>query len=136
MKVLKIEGVRGILTAIFVIVCLFAGFVIFPGFVAMSLWDKVFAVAFGFPIINLLQGILLWGIIFISYILIFNGGFALSFVKFPQELNDAEFNMIMRNARLHSNMYQINKILKQREKFEKLNPYNKTEESEHKEQKL
>ena len=40
MKVVKIDGFKGIFAAVFIGVCLFAGFVIFPGMVAMHLWNK------------------------------------------------------------------------------------------------
>lgn len=36
MKVIQINGIKGLITAVFIGVCLFAGFVLFPGYTAMA----------------------------------------------------------------------------------------------------
>ena len=67
MKIIQIDGIKGLITAAFMGVCLFAGFVLFPGQVAMTLWNKYLVSSFMFPTLDLLQGVLLWGIVAISY---------------------------------------------------------------------
>lgn len=67
MKIVKIDGFRGIITALFIGACLFAGFVLFPGYVSMYLWNKYFVGLLSFPVINHIQGVLLWGILAVSY---------------------------------------------------------------------
>jgi len=121
MKILKIEGFRGMVTMAFAGVCLFAGFVIFPGYVAMILWNKILTSMFAFPLINIFQGVLLWGIAIVSYCIVFKNGFAVSFLTNPSELSDAELNMIMENARMYS---RFNHFGKPNE-----NPYLKKEEN-------
>ena len=132
MKILKIEGFRGIVTVLFIIVCLFAGFAVFPGFVAMTLWNKYLAALLEFPRLNLMQGVLLWGIAVVSYVIIFKGGLAVSFRNIRNELSDSELSMIMRNARIYSNMRNLNKMMQKGDKFEKnSNPYdNKKDKDE------
>ena len=109
MKILKIEGFRGMITMAFAGICLFAGFVIFPGYVAMILWNRFLASMFEFPLINIFQGVLLWGISVVSYCIIFKNGFAVSFLTNPSELSEAELNMIMRNARMYSGLHHFRK---------------------------
>ena len=97
------------ITMAFVGICLFAGFVIFPGYVAMVLWNKILASMFAFPLVNVFQGVLLWGIAVVSYCIIFKNGFAVSFLTNPSELSEAELNMIMRNARIYSGLHRFSK---------------------------
>ena len=95
MKVIQINGIRGILTALFIGVCLFAGFVIFPGNVLMTLWNNYLHELAGFPVLNLFQGILLWGIVFVSYSILTKGGFAVSFKSSSMGLSDKELSNIL-----------------------------------------
>lgn len=104
MKVIQINGIRGILTALFIGACLFAGFVIFPGYVAMSLWNKYLTVLAGYPVLNLFQGVLLWAMVFISYSILTKGGFSISFQNGPIALSDKELNRILQHARFYSQM--------------------------------
>ena len=66
-NVIQIKGVKGLILAGFVICCLFAGFVVFPGWVCMLAWNYITNYVLSMPIIGLFQGILLWGIIVASY---------------------------------------------------------------------
>ncbi len=99
MKIIQIDGIRGLITAAFMGVCLFAGFVMFPGYVAMSLWNKYLVVPYVFPSLNLLQGVLLWGIVAISYCIVSKKGLAVSFKNSP-ELSDAELHSIIQRAKI------------------------------------
>lgn len=119
MKIIQIDGFKGLITAAFMGVCLFAGFVMFPGMVGMHLWNKYLAYNLMFPVLNLFQGVLLWGIVAISYFILFKKGFAVSFKEAP-ELSDSELEMIMKKAKIHSHMNKVNKIIQSKDCFEKL----------------
>ena len=67
--VIQIKGVRGIILAGFIVCCLIAGFIAFPGLVLMYLWNYMTTYLQTIPAIGLFQGILLWGIILASYFL-------------------------------------------------------------------
>ncbi len=118
MKIIQINGFRGILMAGFIVSCLFAGFVISPAFVAMKLWNYYLVGAFGFPVLNLFQGVLLWGIIVLSYVAIFKGYMPVSFAN-PDKITDAEFDMIMKKAKIHSDLRKLNTKVMSYDKFEK-----------------
>jgi len=118
MKIIQIDGFRGLLTAAFIGVCLFAGFVVFPGLVAMHLWNKYLVGAFMFPVLNLFQGVLLWGIVAISYCILCKKGLAVSLKDTP-ELSDSELDMIMKKAKIHSQMRKVNSIIQKSDTFEK-----------------
>lgn len=118
MKIIQIDGFRGLITAVFMAVCLVAGFVAFPGLVAMHLWNKYLVALYMFPMLNLFQGILLWGIIAITYCIVSKKGLAVSFKETP-ELSDRELDMIMKKARIQSQINKVNKIIQKSDCFEK-----------------
>ncbi len=118
MKIVKINGFKGLITAIFMAVCLFAGFVIFPGQVSMYLWNKYLVTSFMFPQLNLLQGVLLWTIAVLSYSVLFKKGFQISFDE-PPSLSDADLDRIMKKAKIHTKMNKINNFVNKPEAFEK-----------------
>lgn len=118
MKVIQINGFRGILMATFVAACLFVGFVVFPGDVIMHLWNKYLVALAGFPVVNLFQGILLWGICAVSYYIVVKGNLPLAFGA-PDNLSDAELNMIMKQARISYDMRRMNTMMKQADIFTK-----------------
>ena len=67
LRVIQISGFRGILSALFVVTCLMAGFIGFPAWSLHKLWNH-FAGIYGIlPDINIFQGLILWGILAISY---------------------------------------------------------------------
>lgn len=117
MKIIQIDGIKGLVTALFIGVCTFAGFVIFPGQVAMTLWNKYLASSFMFPTLNLMQGVLLWGIAAISYCIVSKKGFAVTFKNTP-ELSDEELDAIMKSAKLSSQIRMINRNVSKFDKFE------------------
>lgn len=117
MKIIQIDGIKGLISAVAIGVCLFAGFVIFPGQVAMTLWNKYLATSYMFPVLDLLQGVLLWGIVAISYCIISKKGFAVSFKNTP-ELSDEELDAIMKTAKMTSQFRMLNKNMTKFDKFE------------------
>lgn len=104
--------------AAFIACCLFAGFVVFPGVVAMHLWNKYLVNLLSFPSLNLFQGVLLWGITAVSYFIISNGRLPVSF-ETPDSLSDDELNMIMKKARISSDMRKINALMRKSDSFQK-----------------
>lgn len=113
MKIVQINGFRGLVTVAFMSICLFAGFAVFPGYVAMSLWNKYLVPAYMLPILNIFQGVLIWGMIAVSYAIVTKRDIAVSF-KEARDLPPAEFNMIMRNAK--SNKFRaVNEIMRKSE---------------------
>ena len=69
LNIIQIKGVRGLMLAAFVVICLAAGFVVFPGWLLMNVWNITAKYLGTFPVIGLLQGLLLWGIFVVSYFL-------------------------------------------------------------------
>ncbi len=123
MKIFQINGFRGLIMTAFIICCLFAGFVMFPGVVAMHLWNKYLVNLLSFPSLNMFQGVLLWGITALSYFIISNGKLPVSFES-PDSLSDAELSMIMKKARISSDMRKINSMMKSADSFQKTSKVN------------
>ncbi|MCM1009843.1 MAG: hypothetical protein NC390_03055 [Fusobacterium sp.] len=70
MRVIQISGFRGILSAIFIVACLIAGFVGFPSIALEHGWNKLADITGTLPYINAFQGLILWGILAVSYMII------------------------------------------------------------------
>ena len=70
LRVIQITGLKGILSAIFVVVCTIAGFVWFPALVLCKIWNYVVSQTGVLAPISIFQGFLLWGILAVSYIII------------------------------------------------------------------
>ena len=68
-NVIQIKGIRGLLLVAGFILCLAAGFIVFPGLIAMYIWNYAASFVAQLPTIGILQGILLWGIVAASYFL-------------------------------------------------------------------
>ena len=66
-NVIQIKGTKGIILAVGIICCLFAGFIAFPGFVMMHIWNYISKFVLSMPSIGIIQGTLLWGIMVASY---------------------------------------------------------------------
>ena len=82
-NIIKISGLKGVIFAIFIIGCLAAGFVIFPAWVCMHLWNFVAGLFSAMPEMNLLHGSLMWCIIALSIYALNQGNFAISFSGAP-----------------------------------------------------
>ena len=107
LKVIQINGLRGLITACMIGMCLVAGFVCFPGWVAMHAWNFI-AAKFMAPTLGLFQGILLWGIIAVSYFMIRKHRFVVSF-KAPDDLTEEELMQVMGRV----NIQQPNDVITQ-----------------------
>ena len=106
-RIIQISGLRGILMMLFIASCLAAGFIAFPAFVAMHLWNWL-AAAVAIPAINIYQGLLLWAIIAISgFILNDRKKFLVSF-KTPDKLTDQEVKSILERVKMQSQGQALN----------------------------
>ena len=123
-RVIEISGITGLLFLLFTIICLFVGFVVFPGYVSMTMWNKLVA-PYGLPVIRLYQGMLLWVIIALG-IYLSNGGKSPIAFKSAAQLNEREIVDLMSriNEKAKQNKKQImvidkNNEVKTLETFEK-----------------
>lgn len=66
LRVVQINGFRGLFLSIFIICCIIAGFVVFPAFLTMNIWNFIAIKTGSFPAINIGGGILLLGIIVLT----------------------------------------------------------------------
>lgn len=92
-NVIQVKGIRGILILGMIACCLFAGFIVFPGWVAMNLWNLLAKQLIQMPLIGLIQGTLLWGIIIASYFT-FRKERLVVCMKAPQGLSDEELKAV------------------------------------------
>ena len=67
LNVIQIKGIKGLIYIAFIGCCLAAGFGWFPGWICTKLWNIVSGYFEQMPVIGIVQGILLWGIIVASY---------------------------------------------------------------------
>ena len=101
LNIIQIKGIRGLLMAGFVVSCLFAGFVVFPGWVGMQAWNLSASYMNSMPAIGLFQGILLWGIIAVAYF-IFRKEKVVVCMKAPQGLSDEELKAVFADMKKQS----------------------------------
>jgi len=92
-NVIQIKGIRGLILAGFVVSCLAAGFIVFPGWVAMNLWNIISSYTLSIPAIGLIQGVLLWGIIAALYFLLRKEKVVVC-MKSPQGLSEEELKAV------------------------------------------
>ena len=67
-KVIEINGLRGILAVVYAVICAAAGFIIFPAWALMSLWNYFGQYIYNFPHMNLLHGFMLYAVIVLLYV--------------------------------------------------------------------
>lgn len=106
-KIIQINGIRGLLMAMFIVTCLVAGFVVFPGFVAMNIWNHFTDYI---PQLNLYQGVLLWAIVALIGFILNKQNFSVTFAS-PKELNEEEMNILMDRIKLQSQAKMLNEMM-------------------------
>lgn len=94
LRVIQINGFRGLLVTLFIICCLIAGFIAFPAFVTMNGWNYLAVKTGSFPAINFGEGVLLWAIITFSIYIFNKKKFIVSF-NAQQEMSDDEIKTII-----------------------------------------
>jgi len=100
LNIIQIKGVRGLIMAAGVVSCLAAGFIVFPGWVEMNIWNFV-ANYIQIPNIGLVQGILLWGITYLAYILLRKEKLIVC-LKSPQGLSEDELKAVFEDVKKQS----------------------------------
>ena len=100
-NVIQIKGIKGIIIAIFVVTCLAAGFIAFPGIVCTKLWNLASAHVNSLPAIGFLQGVLLWAILVVSYF-VFRKDKVVVCLKTPQELSEEELKNVFADLKKQS----------------------------------
>lgn len=98
MRVIQINGFRGLLIAFFIISCLIAGFVAFPAFLTMHTWNYLAQRTGSLPILTLGGGALLWAIIALSIYIFNKRKFIVSFNS-QQELSEDEIKAVISKVR-------------------------------------
>lgn len=110
-KVIQIAGLRGILMVLFAAVCLAAGFIAFPGIVAMHIWNYAASFSYAIPAINIYQGILLWSIFGITGFIINDRKKYLVAFKAPEELSDEEMKKLLERVKVQSQAQMLNSMI-------------------------
>lgn len=119
-NVIQINGIRGIIISLMVVACLAAGFVAFPGWICMHIWNFSFKYInaqymLTIPQISIVQGVLLWGMIAVSYFTFRKNKFIVC-VKTPQGLSDEELRSVFADLKDQAKEEMIIKsMLKARE---------------------
>ncbi len=100
-NVIQIKGVKGLIIAGFVVTCLIAGFIVFPGWVGMHSWNYISNYIAEMPKIGLFQGILLWGILLLSYFL-FRKEKVVVCMRTPDSLSEEELKSVFAEMKKQS----------------------------------
>ena len=98
MNIIQIRGIRGLILAGAAVCCLAVGFIGFPGWVFMHIWNFGASYTDVVPAIGIIQGILLWGIIIASYFAFKKDKFIVC-VKSPDGLSEDELKSVMADLR-------------------------------------
>ena len=106
-NVIEIRGIRGLIIAGLIVCCLCAGFIVFPGLVAMTAWNFIVSFTTQIPPIGIFQGILLWGILVALYFILRKDKFVICF-KSPEGLNEEELKTVFADIKKQA---QDDKIL-------------------------
>ena len=121
LNVIQIKGVKGLIMLVMIGCCLVAGFIVFPGWVAMNIWNVLASLVNNAPSIGIIQGVLLWGIIVASYFT-FRKERVVVCMKTPQGLNEEELKAVFADIKkLTQDDKIIQAMLKARETELKLN---------------
>ncbi len=117
-RVIKINGFRGIITALFVVCCLATGFIICPGWVFMNLWNYIASFFVIMPKMELVHGVMLWAIVALSLYALNNSRCLIGFSTPPQLSEDQIKDIVTRVKNSASQANQINAELSEKEKSE------------------
>ena len=121
LNVIQIKGIKGLIMLVMVGCCLVAGFIVFPGWVAMYIWNVLASLVNNAPSIGIIQGVLLWGIIVASYFT-FRKERVVVCMKTPQGLNEEELKAVFADIKKQTQDDKIiQAMLKARETELKLN---------------
>ena len=86
-EVLKINGIRGVIFVIFCLCCLVTGFIFFPSWACMHIWNAIANHFYQIPKMEMIHGVLLWAIIALSLYVIHTNKSFISFQKINGLMN-------------------------------------------------
>lgn len=133
LNVIQINGFRGIVMAMGIVACLAAGFIAFPGIVMKTIWNFISSQTRLVPEIATIQGVLLWGIVVVSYITFKKNPFVVEF-KTANDLSRDEMDEVMQRIRLERQADILTKAMLRAKELETMeNKELKQEENEVKE---
>ncbi len=117
-RVITINGIRGMLMAIFLVLGLIAGFIISPGWLCMTLWNNYAAETLSLANMNLIQGIMLWAIIALSLYALNNRHMLIGFGSYqgltPEQMSDVMNRAKASEDRIKSDIERITRELKEK----------------------
>ncbi len=124
-KIITINGIRGMITAIFIVMGLIAGFIISPGWVCMTLWNHLLKDYNIFAQMNLFQGIMLWLIIALSLYALNNKQALIGFGSYtglnPEQIRDIMERSKKQEIKLNNESENIKKESEEINSVEKKN---------------
>ncbi|MFA7658900.1 MAG: hypothetical protein WCY19_05660 [Candidatus Gastranaerophilaceae bacterium] len=106
LRVLQINGLRGLFLTLFIISCIIAGFIVFPAFLTMNVWNYLAVKTGSFPSISFGGGALLWAIITFSIYVFNKRKFIVSF-NAQQELTEDEVREVVSKIKAQAIQHQI-----------------------------
>lgn len=117
--VIKINGFKGLFLALFCLGCLIAGFLIFPGWVCMHIWNYIAGFFVQLPAMHVSHGILLWCIFALSFYAINRGDMTISFgTVSPIHPSDSRFSEVI--SKINERNAQILPVIKKTEDTDSL----------------
>lgn len=78
-NIIQLSGLRGILLILFLICCAATGFLVFPGWICMHLWNYAASFVIDAPTMVLYQGVMLWCILGLMIFVLNKNSVAISF---------------------------------------------------------
>jgi len=104
-RIIQISGIRGLLMIAFIGICLAAGFIVFPGYLAMHIWNYIASYNFvgnSLPFISIYQGIMLWSIFAIACYMVNDKKKYLVALKNSSELTEEELKKLMDRIKIQA----------------------------------
>lgn len=113
LNIIKINGITGIILAVFLIGCFIEGVIIFPSKILMYLWNYFSTFFINMPKMELLHGCMLWAIIALSGFALMKGKCPISYSSnHTNIMSEEEFrNIIMKSSAL-KNVNDISEEIK------------------------
>ena len=104
-SVIKINGIKGIALVVFLIGCFAAGFIIFPGWICMNIWNFVASYFNAMPQMALLHGSILWAILALSFYALNSDAFSISFgSSMPKPASEERIREIIKQIHERNSM--------------------------------
>lgn len=114
MKILKINGLRGVVFVLFCICCLATGFIFFPSWACMHIWNFIANYFYQIPKMELIHGVILWAIIALSLYTCHKNKSFISFQR-VHPYNDQFMKGLIQKLKEEKNQSTLNENLKQNE---------------------